>query len=72
MKHVHGEIIQRKMSWGNSMGGNFQRAGGYCPAGKYLGVIVRGFGGSYLRGNYSGVIVRWAKVQGVIVLWGIS
>ena len=23
------------------MGENFQRVGGYCPAGKYLGVIVR-------------------------------
>ena len=36
-----GEIIQRKMPGGNSLGGVF---GGesYCPEGNYLGVIVRG------------------------------
>ena len=43
MKYVQGEIIQRKMSGGNSIGGNFERGwgeGDYCQEGSYLGVIV--------------------------------
>ena len=55
-----------------------------CPEGNYLEVIVQGvvvlgeFHRGQLserqlsRGNYSGVIVRGAKVQGVIILGKIS
>ena len=51
VKYVQGEIIPRKMSKGNSMGGNFQFRGN-CSG---LPVFGR---------NYSGVIVRGSNFLG--------
>ena len=41
-----------------------------CPGGNFMGTNYPG--GSCPRGNYSRAIVWRVKVQGVIVLWGVS